>query len=119
MTTVGNQPVWALLLDARSRAGLTQAALAARAGTSQAAVARYERARAMPDVDTIVRLLDACGFQLRWELLPVDRTDERQLLESLARSPGERVEANRRISRLAAQSSMARRSRRVRRLVDG
>ena len=73
----------------------------------------------MPDVDTIVRLLAACGYQLRWELMPVERTDDRQLLASLARSPSERVEANRRVTRLAAQSSRARRSGRVRGLADG
>lgn len=56
-----------LVKDARRRAGLTQRALAERAGTSQAAVARYESGRTVPDVATLDRLLRACGYELRAE----------------------------------------------------
>lgn len=45
--------VWRLLRDARTSAGLTQRQLAERAGTAQSAVARYETARALPDLDTL------------------------------------------------------------------
>ena len=43
------------------QAGLTQSELAARAGTSQPAVARYEQGRALPTLPTLERLLTACG----------------------------------------------------------
>lgn len=66
-------PVWALIREARRRAGLTQAALAAKAGTSQPTVAKYERGRALPDVATLSRLIEACGFELRMELAPATR----------------------------------------------
>jgi predicted nucleotidyltransferase/DNA-binding transcriptional regulator YiaG len=49
---------------ARGRAGLSQAVLAKRAGTSQPALARYERGAALPTLPTLERLLRACGQQL-------------------------------------------------------
>jgi len=59
------------------RAGLSQRALAAAAGTSQPAIARYESGRGEPRADTLARLLAACGAELttgpaeaRTELVP-------------------------------------------------
>jgi transcriptional regulator with XRE-family HTH domain len=100
---------WSLLREARERAGLTQRELARRAGTSQPAIARYERARSMPDVETLTRLLRACGYELRWTLEPLETTPDRQLRESLAHDPRARLEANRRMTRLAAQGGRSRR----------
>jgi len=54
-----------LIERARRSAGLTQAELAARAGTSQAAVARYERGTDLPTIPTLERLLRGCGQELR------------------------------------------------------
>ncbi|MBK5306871.1 MAG: helix-turn-helix transcriptional regulator [Frankiaceae bacterium] len=54
----------ALLRSARLRAGLTQRALAAAAGTSQAAVAAIESGRKQPSVATLDRLLRAAGTEL-------------------------------------------------------
>ncbi len=54
-----------LLQRARHEARLTQLELAARAGTSQPAVARYEAEVAIPTIPTLERLLAACGRQLR------------------------------------------------------
>ncbi len=53
-----------LIRDTRKRARLSQAGLAARAGTSQPAVARYESGRATPSLSTLERLLVACGSRL-------------------------------------------------------
>lgn len=53
-----------LLRAARVEAGLTQRRLAEAAGTSQAAVARYERGTVVPDVRTLARLVEGCGFRL-------------------------------------------------------
>lgn len=55
----------ALVRDARLAAGLSQRALAQRAGTSQPAIARYERGVATPSWETLQRLLAACGQRLR------------------------------------------------------
>jgi hypothetical protein len=53
-----------LIRDARRSAGLTQGQLAERAGTSQAAIARYESATASPSVATLERILSAAGKTL-------------------------------------------------------
>jgi transcriptional regulator with XRE-family HTH domain len=53
---------------ARLRAGLTQAALAERAGTSQATLSAYESGRKEPSVRTLGRILDAAGARLTVEL---------------------------------------------------
>lgn len=56
--------------DARWQAGLSQAALAQRAGTSQAAVSAYESGRKQPSVATLGRLLTAAGRRLAVEPAP-------------------------------------------------
>lgn len=99
--------LWALLREARRKAGLTQRDLAARAGTSQSAVARYERARSLPDIDTLQRLLAICGYELRWKLEPLDLTGDQQIRDAIATSPKARLEANRRVTRLAARAHRA------------
>ena len=50
----------ALIREARHAAGITQAQLAARAGTTQPAVAAYESGTRRPNLETLSRLLDGC-----------------------------------------------------------
>lgn len=57
-----------LVAEARRRAGLTQAAVARAAGTSQPVVHAYEAGRRQPSVVTLSRILDAAGFDLRMDL---------------------------------------------------
>ena len=76
---------------ARRRAGLTQRALAAKAGVPQPAIARIERGVVSPRLDTLLPLLEAAGFTL--EVAPVigqgvDRTLIRAALEL---SPEDRI----------------------------
>jgi transcriptional regulator with XRE-family HTH domain len=54
-----------LLREARARAGFSQRLLAKAAGTSQPAVAAWESGRVSPTVQTLDRLLAACGLQAR------------------------------------------------------
>lgn len=54
-----------LLRQARKAAGLTQAELARRAGTSQPVISAYERDRRDPSVSTLQRIVRAAGAQLR------------------------------------------------------
>ena len=56
-----------ILRDARGRAGLSQAALAERTGTSQATISAYESGRKQPSVDTLSRLLAAMDQRLTVE----------------------------------------------------
>jgi ribosome-binding protein aMBF1 (putative translation factor) len=55
------------LVKARLRAGLSQAELARRMGTSQSAVARLESGQTLPSTKTLLRYADATGsrFHLR------------------------------------------------------
>lgn len=53
-----------LIKDARAAAGLTQAELARRAGTSQPTVAAYESGEKIPTVSTLERQLAAAGMSL-------------------------------------------------------
>ena len=55
----------AQVIEARARAGLTQAELAERMGTSQSAVARLESGTARPSVATLEKLAEATGSKLR------------------------------------------------------
>lgn len=61
-----------LIRMARRQAGLTQQALAKRAGTSQAAMSAYESGRRSPSVDTLCRILGAAGCEVRMRLAPPD-----------------------------------------------
>ena len=53
------------VIEARARAGLTQAELAERMGTSQSAVARLESGKSRPSVATLEKLALATGSRLR------------------------------------------------------
>jgi transcriptional regulator with XRE-family HTH domain len=59
-----------MLRDARERAGLTQSALANRAGTSQATLSAYESGAKQPTLDTFLRLIAAAGSTLTVEPAP-------------------------------------------------
>jgi ribosome-binding protein aMBF1 (putative translation factor) len=59
----------AQLIAARSRAGLTQADVAKRMGTTQSVVARLESGRQRPSLDSLERYAKATGSQLRVELI--------------------------------------------------
>ena len=53
-----------LLSQARSRAGLSQAELAKRAGTSQSVISVYESGRRQPSLQTLAALIEATGTTL-------------------------------------------------------
>ena len=59
-----------LLRTARRRHGLSQVALAARAGTSQPVISAYERGRRDPTSRTLRRLVAAAGDRLEMRLAP-------------------------------------------------
>jgi transcriptional regulator with XRE-family HTH domain len=64
-----------LVREARRRAGLTQAELAERAGTTQSAVARTERGVTTPSLEQLTRLVRAAGFDLDVRLVSHDDHD--------------------------------------------
>lgn len=85
--------VAATIREARCEAGLTQADLAERAGTSQATLSAYEHRRKAPSAETLDRILRAAGVRLAIE--PATRpvlTPGRSRLERLGRTLAEVVE---------------------------
>ncbi len=81
-----------LLRAARRRHGVTQAQLAARARTSQAAISRIERGLVSPSVAMLASLLDLLGEELELAAAPIDYGHDRALLrENLGRTPVERI----------------------------
>lgn len=118
---------WApLLLEARTRASLTQRDLAHRAGTTQSVVARVEGGQANPTIETLARLLMAAGFKLDMQLVPKPAADtlieafkrdiDRSLLQvNLEKTVDERVRSLQALSRLADEAQRAGRAARKKR----
>ena len=81
-----------LVRDTRQRAGLTQAQLASRMGTTQSAIARLEAKGANPRLSTLMDAMEACGSRL--QLLRVDPpagVDETLVARRLRMTPSERL----------------------------
>ena len=57
-----------LIRLARAKAGLTQDEMASRAGVAQSLISAYENGRRQPTLPTLLRLLEATGFDLRMRL---------------------------------------------------
>lgn len=55
----------AALIEARSRADMTQEDVAKAMGTTQAVIARLESGRTMPSTRTLLRFAEATGSKLR------------------------------------------------------
>lgn len=81
-----------LLREARLRAGLTQAELACRAGTTQSAISRWEAGVTRPPLEALRRLVRACGLELRVEFEPHDPAEATLIERNLALSPAERLD---------------------------
>jgi len=56
------------LIRARARAGLSQAELAARMGTSQSAIARLESGQTLPSTKTLLRFAEATQSKVELRL---------------------------------------------------
>jgi ribosome-binding protein aMBF1 (putative translation factor) len=56
------------LIKARRRAGLSQAELASRMGTSQSTIARLESGQTLPSTKTLLRFAKATGNKVRLRL---------------------------------------------------
>jgi ribosome-binding protein aMBF1 (putative translation factor) len=66
-------PIFAVvgeMIEARQEAGLTQAEVASRMGTTQSVVARLETARHMPTFDLVARYAAAIGRRIDVHLVP-------------------------------------------------
>jgi len=82
----------AIIREARLRAGLTQAELAKRTGRERSVIARWEQGAVSPSVDTLLTLVEACGFDLPLELVPTEPVDDGRLRRNVLLSPERRVQ---------------------------
>ncbi|MGH2936133.1 MAG: helix-turn-helix domain-containing protein [Gaiellaceae bacterium] len=101
-----------LIRRARTEAGLTQAQLAARAGTSQPALARYESGATLPTLPTLERLLAVVGRRLQVGAVRAD--EPLALTTSLRGRLGPRARTIRRERRRLLDAARASGVRRVR-----
>lgn len=107
----------------REGAGLTQRALAERARTTQAVVARIEAGASSPSLGTLRRLVAAAGHELHLNVVPRPAADPvieaykrdvdtTLLIENLRKTPEQRVQT------LVAMACLATEMRRTRRIAE-
>lgn len=88
-------PVEEIVRTARRAAGLSQAELAERTGTTQSAIARLESRGANPRLGTLRRVMEATGNRLELAVEPGEElpaVDEAQIRKHLQMTPAERIE---------------------------
>lgn len=81
-----------LIREARMRAGLTQAELSELTGRERSVIARWEQGVISPPIESLLACIHACGFDLPFVLVPVDRSRDEELHASLMLPPSDRVE---------------------------
>ncbi len=89
--TLSRLDVGPLIREARELAGMTQVELAECLGTKQSVVSRWEREVDSPRIDTLGRILSACGFEADLVFRRHDDEDRSQIVERLSWSPTERL----------------------------
>lgn len=90
-----------LVREARRRAGLTQAELAERLGTTQSAIARLEGGGAEPSFERVVEAVRVCGLELVPQLNEADEADWSVASINLGLTPEARVRKHRSALRFA------------------
>ena len=82
-----------IIRDARMRANLSQAELGARVGRDRAQIARWESDAVQPAFETLVEVVEACGYELDFVLRPLESLSsmDAPMVKNLTRSPQERV----------------------------
>lgn len=92
-----------LIREARRRAGLTQAELAALANTAQPAIARWESGRTAVSLDDVLRLVRLCGLDLEFQVVDRDDSDLAQAARLAPLSGQERLDRHTRLTRQLSQ----------------
>ncbi|WP_114795748.1 helix-turn-helix domain-containing protein [Gaiella occulta] len=96
-----------LVYLARTRAGLTQAQLGARAGMAQNAVSRIERGEVDASFASVTRLVRACGLEPRISLAAGDASYARDVRRRLALTPLQRLELGVNLAHVAQSTRRA------------
>lgn len=100
-TTFTSRSVNELIRHLRAGAGMSQAELAERIGTTQSAVSRWERGHDEPRLSTITVIATACGHRMTMAVEP-DGVDRAQIQQHLAMSPEQRLTAVTNVNRFLA-----------------
>jgi uncharacterized protein len=101
-----------VILEARHRAGLSQAELGRRSGYPGSAIGRWERGEVEPAFGAVAELVRALGYELVLERHDDAAHDLALIRRSLGRSPAERLaELVDAVRALDAMSSVARQHR--------
>lgn len=93
-----------LIRRSRLLAGLTQAELARRLGTTQSAVSRLERGHEEPRIARLAFILAACGVRASLTIQVDDGVDRAQIRQQLALTPAERLASVTNLSRFVADA---------------
>ena len=64
-----------IVREARLRAGFTQQEMADRLGTTQSVVSRWEAGAVSPSLETLAKIVRACGLELQLRLAEADDHD--------------------------------------------
>jgi len=88
-----------IVREARRRAGLTQAALAERAGVPKSTVGRIESGARTPSVELMERLVRAAGLEVTISLSEPDPGTDSMFERTLRRSPAQRLADATRVAR--------------------
>ena len=80
-----------LIYMSRRRAALTQAELGRRLGLPQSQISRWERGVVEPSLETLRRLVRACGIELTFGLANGDDSYDSFIHRALDLPPAERV----------------------------
>ena len=99
MATVQDVSIASIVREARRRAGLTQSALADRAGVPKSTVGRIESGARAPSVELVQRLVRAAGLEVTVSLSEIDPGTDSMFERTLRRSPAERLADATRVAR--------------------
>lgn len=80
------------LVEARRRAGLSQAALASRAGVSPASISRWERGLSPLPFERLRDLVRHCGFDVRISLCALDDSNIEAIADAATRTPDQNID---------------------------
>ena len=96
----------ALVRSLRTRAGLTQQALADRLSRPQPMIARWERGHDSPRLESLAAVANACGMEIDLSIRHRDDVDRAQIRETLRLTPIQRLQS---VENLSAFVGAARR----------
>jgi transcriptional regulator with XRE-family HTH domain len=92
-------PISSVVREARRRAGLTQAQLAALAGVPKSTVGRIESGARVPSTEMVERLVRAAGLEVSVSLSEPDPGTDTMFERTLRRSPAQRLADATRVAR--------------------